>query len=185
MIDAILEFWFGPVPGAVRTEWFRKDAVFDAGILARFGSTIETALTGGFMDWRESSRGSLARVLLLDQFTRNAFRDTARSFAGDADAVATAEAAIEHGFDQAMSGVERWFLYMPFEHAESHGAQAQSLKLFGQLAAETGLTEPLEWAEKHAVIIARFGRYPHRNSILGRASTAKEVEFLIQPGSRF
>lgn len=185
MRTEILSFWFGPVAGALRDEWFRKDAAFDAEIRARFGGAIATALNGGDREWAATAHRALARVVLLDQFTRNAFRDTPRAFAGDAAALATAETAVAQGFDAGLSGVERWFLYMPFEHAETHEAQARSLTLFTCLAADTGLTSPLEWAQKHAAVIARFGRYPHRNAILGRPSTPDEIAFLQEPGSRF
>lgn len=185
MHDEILGFWFGHVPGEVRAEWFRKSDAFDAQIRARFRLMIEEALQGGYADWTHSARGSLARVLLLDQFTRNVFRDTPRAFAGDALALATAEAAVDQAFDQALSGVERWFLYMPFEHAENAAAQERSLSLFGQLATTAGLDASLEWAQKHAAIIARFGRYPHRNAMIGRTSTPEEIAFLNEAGSSF
>jgi len=186
---AILEFWFGP-PGsaeraAERDIWFRKDAAFDTEIRDRFGSSIAVALAGGFGEWCATADGALARVLLLDQFTRNVHRDTAAAFAGDVRALATAQDAVERGLDRALDPFARWFLYMPFEHAEDAMAQRQSLALFGALAKETGLAAPLEWAQKHADVIARFGRYPHRNAILGRVSTPEEVVFLSQPGSRF
>ncbi|MEO8345198.1 MAG: DUF924 family protein [Betaproteobacteria bacterium] len=189
----ILDFWFGPrvstegSPGRghSRDVWFRKDAAFDAEIRARFGAATTIALAGGFGDWCATADGALARVLLLDQFTRNIHRDTAQAFAGDARALATAQDAVTRGLDRALDPYGRWFLYMPFEHAEDQAAQARSLELFGALAAETGLVDPLEWAQKHAEVIARFGRYPHRNSILGRASTPDELAFLDQPGSRF
>ena len=183
--SAVLEFWFGPSPHAVRDLWFRKDASFDAEIRSRFGGTIEAALDGAFREWTEAPHGTLARVLLLDQFTRNVFRDTPRAFAGDAEALAMAIAAVNAGGDRALDRHERWFLYMPFEHAEDRAAQERSLALFGALAAETGDRGLLGWAEKHAAIVRRFGRYPHRNAILGRASTAEEIAFLKEPGSRF
>ena len=185
MQDAILDFWFGPVPGETRVAWFAKDDAFDAAIRTRFGAAIETALGGGYGDWLASPRGSLARVLLLDQFTRNAFRDSSRAFAGDPEALDSAQAAIAQGFDMALTGVERWFLYMPFEHAESAEAQERALALFEALARDTGLTGPLDWARKHAAVIARFGRYPHRNALLGRVSTPEELAFLREPGSSF
>jgi uncharacterized protein (DUF924 family) len=183
--QTILDFWFGPPPHAARDAWFRKIDAFDALVRERFGDAIEMALAGGFRDWDATPRGALARVLLLDQFTRNAFRDTPRAFAGDAAALATSTAAIDAGFDVALDPYERWFLYMPFQHAEDASAHRRSIDLFSRLAAQTGLGDPLEWARRHAAVIARFGRFPHRNAILGRPSTADEVAFLSQPGSRF
>jgi uncharacterized protein (DUF924 family) len=185
LVDEILAFWFGPVPHAPRDVWFRKNSSFDAEIAARFGDAVESALRGSFRAWKSSPHGSLANVLLLDQFTRNMFRDTARAFAGDTLALSTATAAVEAGHDRLLDRFERGFLYMPFEHAESAAAQERSLALFGALGAESGERGTLEWAEKHAAIIRRFGRYPHRNAILGRVSTPEETEFLQTPGSRF
>jgi uncharacterized protein (DUF924 family) len=188
MQQAILDFWFGPPDsaeyGTTRDAWFRKDAAFDAEIRRRFGAVIETALEGSLADWT-ASRATLARVLVLDQFTRNCYRDSARAFAGDAQAIAAATAAVDQGQDRELIPVERWFLYMPFVHAESPAAQARSLALFTRLAHETGLTDPLVWAKKHAVIIRRFGRYPHRNASLGRVSTTEEIAFLGTKGSNF
>ena len=188
MQHAILDFWFGPTEsaayGTTRDAWFRKDAAFDAEIRRRFGPLLETALGGGLGDWT-APRAALARVLLLDQFTRNCYRDSARAFAGDALALAAATAAVDQGQDRELIPVERRFLYMPFEHAESPVAQARSLAPFTALRNETGLADPLTWAEKHAAIIRRFGRYPHRNALLGRESTAEEIDFLATPGSSF
>jgi uncharacterized protein (DUF924 family) len=181
----ILDFWLGPPPHATRDVWFRKDPAFDAEIARRFGAAVEAALAGEYRDWTATAHGTLARVLLLDQFTRNIFRDTPRAFAGDEQALAMASSAVDAGFDRALDHFERWFLYMPFEHAEDVGAQERSLALFGALAAESGDPGQVQWAEKHAVIVRRFGRFPHRNSILGRTSTAEEVAFLQEPGSRF
>ena len=183
--DEVLAFWFGSAPHAARAAWFRKDPAFDAEIRSRFGAAIEAALAGGYRDWTATPRGSLARVLLLDQFTRNAFRDTLRAFAGDTQALATAQAAVDAGQDRALDRHERTFLYLPFEHAEDSIVQERSLALFRALAAEMGEPGNLEWAEKHAAIIRRFGRYPHRNAILGRASTPEEIAFLREPGSSF
>ena len=185
----VLAFWFGapgsPQRGQARAEWFRKDDAFDDEIRRRFGDAVAIALAGGFGEWCTTAEGSLARILLLDQFTRNIFRGTARAFAGDERALATAEDAVARGFDRELPARERWFLYMPFEHAESEQAQHRSLELFGALARETGDEDALVWARKHADVIFRFGRYPHRNAILGRASTPEEEAYLRQPGAGF
>lgn len=181
----ILAFWFGPEPHASRNVWFRKDSTFDAEIGRRFGPAVEAALAGAYREWTTTAQGTLARVLLLDQFPRNLFRDQPRSFAGDADALEMATAAVDSGGDRALDRYERWFLYMPFEHAEDRAAQERSLALFGALARETADAGLLHWAEKHAEIIRRFGRFPHRNAILGRPSTPEETAFLREPGSRF
>jgi len=185
--EAILDFWFGRPEsaeyGTERDYWFRKNPAFDAELTRRFRRAIETALGGGFSEW-SSPRGTLARILLLDQFTRNSFRDTARAFAGDALALSLADQAIARGDDRGLANVERWFMYMPFVHAESPSAQQRSLELFRRLR-DDGLGSPLSWAERHAELILRFGRFPHRNSILGRASTPEEIAFLRAPGSRF
>ncbi|GAB4474210.1 MAG: DUF924 family protein [Burkholderiaceae bacterium] len=186
--DDVVDFWFG-APGSAeygraRKLWFEKSAATDADIRARFGAAVEAALQGAFEDWRATPRGALALILLLDQFTRNVFRDTARAFAGDARALATAQALVAHGDDRCLTLHERQFAYLPFEHAEDRAAQETSLRLFTELAHD-GLPEALEWARKHYDVIARFGRYPHRNAILGRASTPDEMAFLRQPGSRF
>lgn len=179
----ILAFWFGrrqPDP-----RWFGKDAAFDGEIRARYGKAIEEALRGGYESWSATPRGALARILLLDQFTRNAFRDTPRAFAGDSLALELAGRAVDARFDRELAAFERWFLYLPFEHAEDAASQDRSLALFGALARETGRRDALEWAERHAAVIRRFGRYPHRNAILGRASTDDELAFLREPGSGF
>jgi uncharacterized protein (DUF924 family) len=188
MQDEILDFWFAPCGsaehGKTRALWFRKDAAVDQSIRARFGGAVETALAGGFGEWT-TARGALARVLLLDQFTRNIYRETPRAFAGDVMALGISTAAVANRDDQALMPVERWFLYMPFEHAEDLAAQETSLQLFARLRDETGLSEPAVWAERHGAVIRRFGRYPHRNAILGRESTAEEIEFLASAGGRF
>lgn len=180
----ILAFWFGPGDEA-RDVWFRKDAVFDATIRARFGTAVDAAIDGAFTQWTIEPRGALACVLLLDQFTRNIYRDTPRAFAGDARALTIAQTTVDAGGDAALNPYERSFLYLPFEHAEDPAAQQRSIALCTRLRDEAGLAAPLEWAEKHAVVISRFGRYPHRNAILGRASTDEEIAFLQAPGSRF
>ena len=186
----ILDFWFG-APGSAehgrpRQLWFSKSDATDALIRERFGAAVDAALRGGLDPWADDddARSALALILLLDQFTRNIFRDTARAFAGDAAALAVARRLVGDGRHRRLAPVERWFAYLPFEHSEAIDDQHESLRLFGELADE-GMTEPLAWARKHYEIIARFGRYPHRNAALGRASTAEEIEFLRQPGSGF
>jgi uncharacterized protein (DUF924 family) len=181
----VLEFWFGSPPLATRDAWFRKDPAFDSAIGTRFGAATAAALAGAYGEWCHEPCGALARVILLDQFTRNIFRDTAKAFSGDARALATAEDAVAQGFDRALEAVERWFLYMPFVHSEETAMHERSLALFGALATETGLALPLGRARRHADVIRRFGRYPHRNALLGRQSTAEEIAFLQSPGSRF
>jgi uncharacterized protein (DUF924 family) len=182
---AVLDFWFGAPDssGALKTrpEWFRKDEAFDASIRERFGATIEAALAGGLRDWDETPDGALARVIVLDQFTRNAFRGTPRAFAGDALALQAARAMVARGDDARVAPLRRQFVYLPFEHSEDRAMQAESLRLFEALA----LGDLHEWARRHAVIVERFGRFPHRNAILGRQSTPEEIEFLKQPGSGF
>jgi len=187
----VLDFWFG-APGSLdagkpRREWFVKQDAFDALVRARFGTTIEQALAGGLREWDdEGPQGALARILVLDQFTRNAHRDTPTAFAGDALALAAARRLVDSGADRQLPPLQRAFVYMPFEHAEDAYMQERAVELFGVLAAEQpGFDEMLDYAHRHRGVIARFGRFPHRNAILGRASTPEEAEFLRQPGSRF
>jgi uncharacterized protein (DUF924 family) len=188
----VLDFWFLPPSneghGKPRDEWFRKDSRFDAAIADRFNAAIAQALAGGLRDWdREGADGTLARILVLDQFTRNAFRGTPASFAGDALALAAALELEASKADRTLSPMERWFAYMPFEHAEDAGMQEKSVTLLAELARENPLdfAGALDFARRHRGVIARFGRFPHRNAILGRASTPEELVFLSQPGSGF
>jgi uncharacterized protein (DUF924 family) len=188
--QAVIDFWFGaegtPEHGQVRTEWFRKDAAFDAQIAQRFGPLVEEALAGGLAHWAEQPAGALARIVLLDQFTRNMFRDTARAFAGDALALAAARSLVADGADAALRPEQRVFAYLPFEHDERLAMQDESVRLFTALAAEApALQNMLDYAHKHRAVIARFGRFVHRNALLGRASTPEERAFLKEPGSRF
>jgi uncharacterized protein (DUF924 family) len=182
----ILDFWFGPAPDAARPEWFRKDEAFDGEIRARFGATVEAALQGAHRDWNATPAGALARVLLLDQFTRNIHRGTPRAFAGDALALEAARAMQQRGDDRALAPLQRLFAYLPFEHAEDAGAQRESVRLFDALAHEhPGTADFADYARRHAVVIERFGRFPHRNAVLGRASSDEEIAFLREPGSSF
>ena len=183
--QAVLDVWFGDRDVA-RDEWFRKDPAFDASIRARFGAVLRAALAGELHDWPATPRGALAHIVVLDQFTRNAYRDTAQAFAGDTLALQAAVSLVTSGAHLQLSPLQRWFVYLPFEHAEDMDAQAQSLQLFAALAAEhPALADAQLWAQKHQAVVARFGRYPHRNALLGRASTAEELAFLREPGSAF
>jgi uncharacterized protein (DUF924 family) len=187
----VLDFWFlpagAPGHGQARQEWFRKDARFDGEVRERFGALVEQAAAGGLRDWDAAGpRGTLARILVLDQFTRNAWRGTARAFDGDALALAAARELVLRGADRELSPVERSFAYMPFEHAEDARTQEQSVELFAGLAREhAGFDSTLDYAHRHRGVIARFGRFPHRNAILGRASTPEEIAFLGQHGAGF
>jgi uncharacterized protein (DUF924 family) len=194
MIDAdaqaVLDFWFGtegsPEHGQVRAEWFRKDAAFDTHIAQRFGSLVNAALAGGLAHWAAHPAGQLARIVMLDQFTRNMFRDTAQAFAGDALALDAARKLVDSGLDTTLRPEQRVFAYLPFEHHESLAVQDQSVRLFTALAAAApALQNMLDYAHKHRAVIARFGRFVHRNELLGRISTAEELVFLKELGSRF
>jgi uncharacterized protein (DUF924 family) len=183
--DDVLRFWFGDAPVA-RAEWFRKDAAFDALIAERFGALIEQALRGALEAWADAPETAVARILLLDQFTRNAFRDTPRAFAGDAQALAAARAMVARGQDRALPPLRRAFVYLPYEHAEDRAAQRESLVLHAALVRDDpSLASQETYARRHAEIIERFGRFPHRNLVLGRVSTDEELAFLQQPGSSF
>jgi uncharacterized protein (DUF924 family) len=182
---SVLDFWFAG-SDAPRDEWFKKDRAFDAQVAERFGPLIEQALSGGLAAWAHEPNNALAQVIVLDQFTRNVFRDTARAFAGDALALATARGMVARGDDLALPALRRLLVYLPFEHAEDVTTQHESLRLFAALTrADASLAGFEDYARRHAAVIDRFGRFPHRNALLGRASTADEIAFLQQPGSRF
>ena len=186
----VLDFWFlppdNPDYGQARGEWFRKDDAFDAHIRARFGTLIDAALDGGLRAWEATPHGALARLIVLDQLTRNVYRGTPRAFAGDTRALALAVALTQAGQDRLLPPMLRAFAYLPFEHAEDLAMQARAVELFQLLSqAQPGFDGMLDYAQRHQEVIARFGRFPHRNAILGRASTPQEVEFLRQPGSSF
>jgi uncharacterized protein (DUF924 family) len=186
----VLDFWFGK-PGEAhylqaRAEWFRKDEAFDGLIAKRFGALIDAGLRGELAPWALQPLSALAQIVVLDQFTRNTRRGSAGMFAGDAQALATARSLVAGGDDLRLAGVQREFVYLPFEHSEALADQIESQRLFAQLGRdEPGLAGLLEWARKHHDVVARFGRFPHRNAALGRESTAEEIEFLKQPGSGF
>jgi uncharacterized protein (DUF924 family) len=185
----VLSFWFGepgsPGHGKPREAWFRKDAAFDAQIRERFLALHAAAALGERDRWREDPGTLLALVIVLDQFSRNLYREDPRAFSQDTMALEGAELMIRQGWDAARLPVERQFAYLPFEHAESLAMQDRSVALFSALEAYPETKGLTAWAEKHRVIVRRFGRFPHRNAVLGRDSTPEEIAFLKEPGSRF
>lgn len=178
MFEQVLDFWF--VETKPQQRW-KVDPAFDAAIRNRFGDLHLAANRGELWPWRTHARGRLAEIIILDQFSRNMYRDTARAFASDAMALVLAQEAVAAGHDQALPPAERVFLYMPFEHSESRLVHSEALRLFASL----GLPDFHEYELRHKAIVDRFGRYPHRNAALGRPSTPEELAFLAQPGSRF
>lgn len=201
-IQTILQFWFEgvddstPVDKGKRpfSKWFRADKALDQGIRERFESDLNNALTGEYQDWEKSPQGSLALVLLYDQFTRNMYRDTPKMYMADALAQELALQLTSGQKERTLSLIERVFVYMPLMHAEDIRAQHLSVQYFRALAEESKDKNPgnthyynysLDYANRHRAIIERFGRFPHRNKMLGRASTPEEVEFLKKPGSGF
>jgi uncharacterized protein (DUF924 family) len=185
----VLAFWFGregePGYGEFSDRWFRKDEAFDREVADRFGDLYERAAAGELDAWREEAEGCLALVIVLDQFPRNMFRGDARTHATDGEALAAAKYAIERALDRELPAFQKMFLYMPFMHTESVEDQRRSVELFEGLAAEPGGPDVVEYAVGHRDIVERFGRFPHRNAILGRETTPEEAEFLTQPGSSF
>jgi uncharacterized protein (DUF924 family) len=174
----ILHFWFEELSAK---QHFTKDPAVDAAMRARFGATLEAAARCELSGWRTTPQGRLAEVLLLDQFSRNIFRDTARAFAQDALALVLAQELVSSGQDQQLPAQQRAFAYMPYMHSESLLVHAESIRLFGQ----PGLEDNLGFALRHQTVLARFGRYPHRNALLDRASTPEELAFLTEQGSSF
>lgn len=175
----VLDFWFD---AANKPFWFERNDAFDADVTARLWPLRAAALAGRCADWQASPEGALALAILLDQVPRNCCRGTAEAFASDAAARAVARAAVDRGFDRPFDDEHRLFFYLPFEHAEDVAAQLLSVALF---AAMPGRAEWLRYAERHAEIIARFGRFPHRNKALNRPSTPAEIAFLDEPMSSF
>ena len=193
----VLAFWLGAYPldpaalARVQAQWFQKNEAFDAELRQRFLPTIEAALAGRLSDWAATDEGWLALLIVLDQFTRNAFRGQPQSFAGDPIALQHAVEGIAAGQDQNVLPMARIFCYLPLEHAEDRSLQSRSVALFTALAVAPG-AEPkaffdntLDYARRHQDVIERFGRFPHRNAILGRPSTPEEEAYLRQPGSGF
>jgi len=187
IIDTILCYWFGELDeaglcaGKRNTLWFASNPAIDRAIGERFGSLVARALAGELEEWAAQDRGLIALVLLLDQFTRNVHRDTPGAFAGDARALALAQGAVESGRYRRLPAIHQVFLYLPLEHCEDLDVQEECVTLFEGLAAITGSAEIADFARyatAHRDVIARFGRFPHRNVILGRDSTPEELEYL-------
>jgi len=174
----VLHYWFDELTEA---DWWRKDDALDRRIAGRFGATLEAAARCELYTWRTTDRGRLAEVLVLDQFSRNVHRGTAAAFVNDPLALALAQEAVARGCDREFAPRERAFLYLPWMHSESRAIHEEALRLF----ASPGLEHNLEFERKHKAIIDRFGRYPHRNAVLGRTSTPEELAFLREPGSSF
>ena len=195
--EEVLGFWFGTLDAEGRAtqeiaaRWWTKDPAFDQALRDRFGALHEEVLRGEHDDWLASARGRLAAVIVLDQLSRNMFRGSARMFAADDRALAIAEEGIARGQDRELAYAERSFLYLPLEHSEDLVRQERCVELFRTWRDEApealrgGIDDSRDYAIAHRDIIRRFGRFPHRNALLGRESTAEELEFLKQPGSSF
>lgn len=175
--QVILNFWFDEI---APKQWWAVDDAFDALITQRFGALLQQASAAGLAEWRDSAEGRLAEIIVLDQFSRNIYRGTANAFAQDPQALALAQTAVEQQCLDQLNDKQRPFLLMPYMHSESKQIHQLAEPLFAQYAAGNLSSE-----KRHRAIIDRFGRYPHRNPILGRSSSAEELEFLTQPGSRF
>ncbi|MDX1375876.1 MAG: DUF924 family protein [Burkholderiales bacterium] len=182
-----MRFWFGEVGeyGKRHKRWFEKSSGFDAQIRVRFLALYEDIAARRLEHWRRSAAESLARIVVLDQFSRNLFRNDARAFAADPIALETAREALARGIDRALLPVERQFVYLPFEHSEAIEDQRTCCALMETLKPYPETSDAQDWALKHLAVIERFGRFPHRNAVLGRASTPQEVEYLAQPGAGF
>lgn len=195
--EDVLAFWFSPagtateIAGRQRKLWFGKSPEADRTVTERFAATWQAAAAGNLDRWSDTPRGRLALVVALDQFPHHIHRDRAEAFATDARALEHSLAALSGGEDRELAPIERVFLYLPLEHAESLAMQERSVALYAALAeaAPTGeralFDDFLEYARRHRDVVARFGRFPHRNAVLGRPSSEAELEFLKQPGSRF
>jgi len=176
--ETVLNFWFQEADPAL---WFKQDTQFDERIRTLFSDVNKLALEGHTSSWRQTSQGRLAEIIVLDQFSRNIYRGTPQAFAGDDLALNLAKEAVRLGEDQMLSPRQQAFLYLPYMHSESKKVHQEALRLFSQ----KGLEENLKYELMHKEIIDKFGRYPHRNAVLGRKSTPQEIEFLKQPHSSF
>ncbi|MEM8834078.1 MAG: DUF924 family protein [Pseudomonadota bacterium] len=176
----IINFWFEETQPP---QWFQKDEKFDQEIQQRFGNAYQQAVTGEFDDWKQTAEGALAFCILLDQFPRNMFRDTPQAFATDAKALAVSKYAVEQGLDQQLEQKKRWFLYLPYEHSEDLADQQKSVDLFAEMKEENPIA--YDYAVRHKDVIDQYGRFPHRNKILGRDNTPEEEKYLSQDGAGF
>ena len=188
-VQEILEFWFGKPDdldyGKSRKVWFIKNPEFDREVRSRFLPVYQQAVAGELDDWKASPQGCLALIILLDQFPRNMFRGQPQAFATDPQALAYAKHAVTNSFDRELLPIQRQFIYLPFEHSENPIDQHQCIKLFSTLQEYPECVSGVDYAHRHFQVIERFGRFPHRNEILGRETTPEEAEFLQQPGSSF
>jgi uncharacterized protein (DUF924 family) len=178
MKNEVITFWLNEIDSKL---WWKKDEDFDQLLKDRFGALLKQAAQGELYAWRSDAHGRLAEIIVLDQFSRNIYRDSAQAFAQDPAALILAQEAVAGGALLQLNEIERNFLLMPYMHSESKAIHEQAEILFRDFAPKGNY----EFELKHKVIIDRFGRYPHRNKILGRQSTAEEIEFLDQPGSGF
>jgi len=185
----VLDFWFGapntPEHGNRRDAWFKKDTAFDAEIATCFRTLWERARDGALSDWTAARDTLLALIVLCDQFPRNMFRGQTLAFAADVHALAAARNMVEHGWDLDHSLCQRAFIYLPFKHAESMAEQDRAVELFALQRGSPDGDNYYDYALRHRAVIQQFGRFPHRNKLLGRESTADEVRYLSQPGSGF
>ncbi|MCB9728494.1 MAG: DUF924 domain-containing protein [Deltaproteobacteria bacterium] len=195
--DDVIAFWLdepradGAVPEAVQGRWWKKDPELDETIRQRFGEAVRAAVAGELVEWTETPQGTLALIIVLDQFTRNIFRDTGAMFAGDARARGLTRRLLDGGGFESLRPVERYFALMPLMHSEEVPIQQEAVARFeaeaerAPDAARKLFDNGALFARKHAVIVERFGRFPHRNALLGRTSTSEELAFLETPGSSF
>jgi uncharacterized protein (DUF924 family) len=181
--DDVLDFWFSGDPATHREVWFEKNTDFDAAC-SRFGDALRDAKAGELDHWSETPRGTLALIILLDQFSRNLHRNSPKAFAADAKARDIARTAIAQGFDQMLEPVERMFVYLPFEHSENLADQDAGIQLFAALRDALG-DDTIRDTERHREVIRRFGRFPHRNAALQRFSTSDELAYLAEPDAGF
>ena len=187
--EEVLDFWFGGEDeegyGEFREVWFTKNPAFDQKVRDRLEPVYEEAAAGRLEGWKDEAQSCLALIIVLDQFPRNMFRGDPKMYATDEEARDAARYAVEQGYDRELASFQRMFVYLPFEHSEDLEDQRRSVELFRALAGEMGSEDLLGYAVRHMQIVERFGRFPHRNEMLGRATTPEEAEFLSGPDSSF